>query len=95
VKAAKAGRYVMSVRYANNQLAGSGNYNTNVVSRAADITVGNSTQRVMFRNSYSWSNFWYLPVPVTLEAGTNTVTFANASAYAPDIDRVTVAPLNG
>lgn len=95
VKAAKAGRYVMSVRYANNQLAGSGNYNTNVVSRAADITVGDSTQRVMFRNSYSWSNYWYLPVPVTLQAGTNTVTFANASAYAPDIDRVTVAPLNG
>ncbi|MFF7930620.1 CBM35 domain-containing protein [Streptomyces sp. NPDC007940] len=95
VRAAKAGRYVMSVRYANNELAGSGNYNTNVVSRAADITVGDSTRRVMFRNSYSWSNYWYLPVPVTLEAGDNTVTFANATAYAPDIDRVTVAPLNG
>ncbi|MET7736811.1 CBM35 domain-containing protein [Streptomyces sp. NPDC005402] len=95
VKTAKAGRYVMSVRYANNQVSGSGNYNTNVVSRAADITVNGTTQTVMFRNTYSWSNYWYLPVPVTLKAGTNTVTFANSSAYAPDIDRITVAPLNG
>ncbi|MFF4055414.1 CBM35 domain-containing protein [Streptomyces sp. NPDC001668] len=95
VKAAKAGRYVMSVRYANNQVSGSGNYNTNVVSRAADITVDGSTQTVMFRNSYSWSNYWYLPVPVTLKAGVNSVTFGNDSAYAPDIDRITVAPLNG
>ncbi|MGI5430731.1 CBM35 domain-containing protein [Streptomyces sp. CA-179760] len=94
VNAPSAGRYVMNVRYANNEVAGSGNYNTNVVSRAADITVNDSTQRVMFRNSYSWSDFWDLPVPVTLKAGDNTVTFGNSAAYAPDIDKVTVARLN-
>ncbi|MFF6806403.1 CBM35 domain-containing protein [Streptomyces sp. NPDC012616] len=95
VKAPAAGRYVMNVRYANNQVAGSGNYNTNVVSRAADISVNGTTDTVMFRNSYSWSNFWDLPVPVTLKAGVNTVTFANSSTYAPDIDKVSVAPLHG
>ncbi|MEU1552453.1 CBM35 domain-containing protein [Streptomyces scabiei] len=95
VDAPSAGRYVMNVRYANNEVAGSGNYNTNVVSRAADITVGDTSTRVMFRNSYSWSNFWDLPVPVTLKAGVNTVTFGNSTAYAPDIDKVTVAPLKG
>ncbi|MFF1292667.1 MULTISPECIES: CBM35 domain-containing protein [unclassified Streptomyces] len=95
VNAPSAGRYVMNVRYANNETAGSGNYNTNVVSRAADIAVNDTSRTVMFRNSYSWSNFWDLPVPVTLKAGVNTITFANSTAYAPDIDKVTVAPLNG
>ncbi|CAM5580884.1 hypothetical protein SALBM311S_00823 [Streptomyces alboniger] len=95
VDAADAGRYVMNVRYANNQVAGSGNYNTNVVSRAARISVNGTAQTVMFRNNYSWSSYWDLPVPVTLAAGTNTITFANTDAYAPNIDRVTVAPLTG
>jgi hypothetical protein len=96
VSAASAGRYVMNVRYANNQVSGSGNYNTNVVSRAAQISVnGGTAQTVMFRNNYSWSTYWDLPVPVTLSAGTNTISFANASAYAPNIDRITVAPVSG
>ncbi|MET7476595.1 CBM35 domain-containing protein [Streptomyces sp. NPDC005648] len=95
VNAASAGRYVLNVRYANDQVSGSGNYNTNVVSRAADITVDGTPTTVMFRNNYSWSSWWDLPVPVTLDAGTNTVSIGNSSAYAPDIDRVTVAPLTG
>ncbi|WP_262064451.1 CBM35 domain-containing protein [Streptomyces sp. STR69] len=96
VSAASAGRYVMNVRYANNQVSGSGNYNTNVVSRAAQISVnGGTAQTAMFRNNYSWSTYWDLPVPVTLTAGTNTISFANASAYAPNIDRITVAPVSG
>jgi hypothetical protein len=85
----------MNVRYANNQVSGSGNYNTNVVSRAARISVNGTARTVMFRNNYSWSSYWDLPVPVTLTAGTNTIAFANSSAYAPNIDRLTVAPLVG
>lgn len=84
----------MNVRYANNQVAGSGNYNTNVVSRAARISVNGTDRTVMFRNNYSWNNYWDLPVPVTLSAGTNTVTLSNATAYAPNVDRITVAPLS-
>ncbi|MFJ1806742.1 MULTISPECIES: CBM35 domain-containing protein [unclassified Streptomyces] len=95
VDAPEAGRYVMAVRYANNQVSGSGNYNTNVVSRAARISVNGTAQTVMFRNNYSWSSYWDLPVPVTLSAGANTITFANADAYAPNIDRITVAPVTG
>ncbi|MFJ8945195.1 hypothetical protein ACIRG4_18515 [Streptomyces sp. NPDC102395] len=48
---------------------------------------------VVFRNSCSRSIFWYLPV--TLKAGTNTVSFGNPAACTPDIDKVTVAPLKG
>ncbi|MFF0015069.1 CBM35 domain-containing protein [Streptomyces sp. NPDC005374] len=95
VSAASAGRYVMNVRYANNQVSGSGNYNTNVVSRAAQISVNGTARTVMFRNNYSWNNYWDLPVPVTLTAGTNTVTLANSTAYAPNVDRITVAPVSG
>jgi hypothetical protein len=95
VSAPSSGRYVMNVRYANNQLSGSGNYNTNVVSRATSIAVNGNATTVMFRNNYSWSNWWDLPVPVTLNAGTNTITLGNSSAYTPNFDRVTVAPLNG
>ncbi|MFJ1732694.1 hypothetical protein [Streptomyces sp. NPDC088254] len=50
---------------------------------------------VVFRNSCIWSIFRYLPVPVTLKAGTGTVSFGNAATCTPDIDKVTVAPLNG
>ncbi|MCD9879544.1 CBM35 domain-containing protein [Streptomyces guryensis] len=95
VNTASAGRYVLNVRYANDQVSRSGNYNTNVVSRAANIAVNGTATTVMFRNNYSWSSWWDLPVPVTLNAGTNTITLGNPTAYAPDIDRVSVAPLTG
>ncbi|MEZ0064575.1 hypothetical protein ABIA32_000563 [Streptacidiphilus sp. MAP12-20] len=96
VNAPSVGRYVMLVRYANDQVSGSGNYNTNVVSRAAQISVnGGTAQTVMFRNTYSWSGYWALPVPVTLTSGANTVTFANPTAYAPNIDRIDLAPVTG
>ncbi|MFJ9901109.1 CBM35 domain-containing protein [Streptomyces sp. NPDC091280] len=95
VNAASAGRYVLNVRYANDQVSGSGNYNTNVVSRATDISVNGTATTVMFRNNYSWSSWWDLPVPGTLKAGTNTITLSNSSAYAPNVDRLTVAPLKG
>jgi hypothetical protein len=35
-----------------------------------------------------------LPVSLTLEAGTNTITFGDSSAYAPDLDRITLASLS-
>ncbi|MFE9448097.1 CBM35 domain-containing protein [Streptomyces sp. NPDC006739] len=95
VTAPAAGRYVLNVRYANDQVSGSGNYNTNVVSRATTVTVDGTARTVMFRNTYGWSAYWDLPVPVDLAAGTNTVSFGNADAYAPNIDRVTVAPVSG
>jgi hypothetical protein len=94
VTAPRAGQYVLAVRYANNERAGSGNYNTNIVSRAADISVGGQAPtRVMFRNTYSWDQFWSVDVPVTLSQGANTVTFSNSTTMAPNIDSVEVAPL--
>ncbi|MER7728972.1 carbohydrate-binding protein [Streptomyces sp. NPDC096323] len=88
-----AGRYRMTVVYANGELgSGASNYNTNIVDRAADISVnGGPAKRSLFRNTLGWSNFRTTVVDVDLAAGANTITFANASAYAPDIDLIRIA----
>ncbi|UXY18218.1 carbohydrate-binding protein [Streptomyces cynarae] len=96
VDAATAGRYTVVIHYAENDRAGTGNYNTNVKSRTAQLSVNGGTATTLtFRNTYSWSDFWSLPTTVTLNAGTNTLTLSNPSAYAPDIDYIEVAPVNG
>lgn len=99
VDAAEAGQHVLVVHYANDERDTGHAYNTDVISRPADITVnGDATQRVYFRNTYSWDNYWALGVPVTLEQGANTITFSNDtglwSGYAPNLDRFEVAPLS-
>ncbi|MFG2374238.1 CBM35 domain-containing protein [Streptomyces sp. NPDC048504] len=96
VSAAAAGRYTVVVHYANNDRAGTGNYNTNVESRTADLSVNGGTATTLtFRNSYSWSDYWTLPTTVTLTAGTNTLKLSNSSAWAPNIDYIEVAPVIG
>lgn len=96
ITADRGGQYVLAVRYANNERAGGHQYNTNIVSRAADISVnGGPPVRSWFRNTWAWNNFWVVTVPVTLRPGANTIQLANAGAYAPDVDQVVVARVLG
>ena len=97
VQAPRAGRYLLFVHYANDERADSDHaYNADVISRTADISVnGGPARRATFRNSYSWSNFWSLAVPVTLERGSNTLTFTNPTGLAPDLDLIRLAPVRG
>ncbi|MDX3224462.1 CBM35 domain-containing protein [Streptomyces sp. ME19-01-6] len=96
VQAPSAGRYMLIVHYANNQRADGHQYNTNIISRTADIAVGGgAAQRVAFKNTWTWDDYWGLGVPVDLTKGANTLTFSNASSYAPNIDRVQLAPVTG
>lgn len=96
VDAPRAGRYALVVSYGHNDRRDNGHaYNTDIMSRTADITVGGATQKVTFKNTWSWDDFWTLGVPVTLKQGSNTLTIGNASAWAPDIDRVELAPIRG
>jgi hypothetical protein len=44
------------------------------------------------RNTYSWDQFDTIELTVRLAAGNNTITFGNLTAYAPNIDKITVAP---
>jgi hypothetical protein len=93
INAPKSGTYRVGVTYANDDSVNSGNYNENLIDRAAVITTSAGTSvTAYFRNTYSWSQFWTLDVTVQLNAGSNSITFANPSAYAPDIDQITVAP---
>jgi hypothetical protein len=93
VDAPKAGTYRVMVSYADDDRAGTGNYNTNLIDRGLTVTTsaGTSTTRYA-RNTYSWDQFDTVEVTVRLDAGPNTITFGNPSAYAPNVDEITVAP---
>jgi hypothetical protein len=97
VDAPKSGRYVLVVHYAHNDLRDNGHaYNTDIMSRTADITVGSGTPRkVTFKNTWSWDDYWTLGVPVDLKQGPNKVTFGNASTWAPNIDRIELGRVVG
>ncbi|MDX2826603.1 CBM35 domain-containing protein [Streptomyces ipomoeae] len=97
VDAPTAGRYVLVVHYAHNDRRDNGHaYNTDIMSRTADITVGaGEPRKVTFKNTWSWDDYWTLGVPVDLKKGANKVTFGNASAWAPNIDRIEVGRVLG
>ncbi|MFI6547796.1 cellulosome protein [Streptomyces prunicolor] len=110
VEAERAGRHALTIRYSNGEQAPATHYNPDPVCRHADIVVnGAAPQRVLFPTTFHFNNFHDLTVPVTLDQGTNTLTFTadelpdhdghsrnqfgQRSPYAPVIDRVTVTPL--
>ncbi|WNZ08326.1 CBM35 domain-containing protein [Streptomyces sp. 11x1] len=97
VDAPTAGRYVLVVHYAHNDRRDNGHaYNTDIMSRTADITVGDGEPRtVTFKNTWGWDDYWSVGVPVDLGKGPNKVTFGNASAWAPNIDRIEVGRVVG
>lgn len=89
----EAGTYRMVVAYANAEVEGDHQYNTNIVDRLAEISVnGAQPQVVYFRNTFAWDVFRTRVVDVELDAGTNSITFGNpSSGYAPDIDLIRLA----
>ncbi|WP_405946341.1 cellulosome protein [Streptomyces prunicolor] len=110
VTAERAGRHALTIRYSNGEQAPATHYNPDPVCRHADIAVNGAVpRRVLFPTTFHFNNFHDLAVPVTLDQGTNTVTFTadelpdhdghsrnqygQRSAYAPVIDTVTVTPL--
>jgi hypothetical protein len=90
------GEYDVVVRYANAELSGRHDYNPQVVDRELQFTEagtdapGSSTH---FRYTFSWDSFWDRTVPVSLTTSDAPLRLGNDTAWAPDIDRVTVAPL--
>lgn len=97
VTAASAGTYDLVVQYANDEFStGGAGYNTNSINRYADISIdGAAATRLYFRVTGSWSTFLTAVIPVHLSAGSNTIKFSNAAAYAPDIDKIETASLVG
>lgn len=97
VDAPRSGRYVLVVHYAHNDRRDNGHaYNTDIMSRTADITVGTAAPlKATFKNTWSSDDYWTLGVPVDLKKGANKVTFGNATAWAPDIDRIELGRVVG
>jgi|GEM_PF-660124 len=89
-----SGVYRMVVTHANAEYVGSSG---NIVDRYAEISVnGGNTQKVYFRNTFSWSTFKTAVVTVNLNAGNNTIKFSNSSTgYAPNIDKIEIAAAIG
>ncbi|WP_328492178.1 cellulosome protein [Streptomyces sp. NBC_00414] len=97
VDAPRAGRHLLVVHYAHNDRRDNGHaYNTDIMSRTADITVGTAAPlTATFKNTWGWDDYWTLSVPVDLKKGSNRVIFANASAWAPNIDRIELGRVVG
>jgi hypothetical protein len=92
----KAGDYDIAVTYANAELSGAHAYNPQVVDRRLDVTeTGGTTSagHAYFRYTYAWNSFLERTIPVTLSTSGGSLVFGNASAYAPDIDKITIAPV--
>ncbi|MGW0583183.1 CBM35 domain-containing protein [Streptomyces sp. NPDC002920] len=97
VDVANPGRHLLVVHYAHDDRRDNGHaYNTDIVSRTADITAGAAAPvRVTFKNTWSRDDYWTLAVPVDLGRGGNTVTFANPDGPAPYIARIELGRIIG
>lgn len=94
VTAAQAGDYTLTFAYAQNEVTDNNAFQT--VVRKADISVnGGSTVRVPFANTRNWNDWWTTSIRVTLKQGSNTIRVSNASAFAPNLDKLTVASTIG
>jgi hypothetical protein len=94
VDASTAGTYMLVIGYSNDDSSGSGNYNSNIESRWSQISVNGGTATTeVFANTYSWTVFRTVAIPVTLAAGENTIEFSNATGYVPNIDYIQLAQL--
>ncbi|MFC5404930.1 CBM35 domain-containing protein [Cohnella soli] len=75
-----AGTYQMDVRYLTNS------------TKTYYISVNGGTGAAYPLNGTSWSTTYTTTIPVTLNAGTNTIKFYNDTASAPNLDSITVSP---
>ncbi len=56
------------------------------------MSVNGGTETELDLNGDTFNDPTPVVVPVSLHAGTNTIQFGNASGYAPDLDRIVIAP---
>jgi hypothetical protein len=92
----KPGAYNVAVTYANAELGGAHAYNPQVVDRRIDVKETGGAAgagHAYFRYTYAWDSFLERTIPVTLSTSGGSLVFGNAGAYAPDIDKLTIAPI--
>jgi hypothetical protein len=90
---AEAGDYDLTVFYANAETSGRHDYNPQVVDRRLEVQEGGeAVGHAYFRYTYSWDSFSQRTIPVTLSTADQPLRLGNASAWAPNLDRVVIAP---
>ncbi|WP_200921666.1 hypothetical protein [Agromyces sp. Leaf222] len=88
-----AGAYDLTVHYANAETSGDHAYNPQVVDRRLDVSEGGEhVGDAYFRYTYSWNSFWQRTIPVTLATGDRPLRFGNTTGWAPNVDRIVIAP---
>jgi len=81
VNASTAGSYTLTTYYTNGD----------TVSRSASISVnGGAGTNVTFPVTGGWTTVGSVQTTISLNAGSNTIKFSNATGWAPDFDRITV-----
>jgi peptidoglycan/xylan/chitin deacetylase (PgdA/CDA1 family) len=64
----------------------------NTTSRTAQVVVNGGTAKTLtFAYTGGWSTVGSLSTTVTLKAGANTLKISNATGWAPDLDKISVA----
>lgn len=86
-----------TVQFNNVWASAAGSYNVTILyfdgdtGRSANISVnGGAATSYAFAGTGGWGNLGSKTVQLTLAAGANTILFSNPTAFAPDIDSITV-----
>lgn len=91
----KPGDYNIAVSFANAELSGRHDYNPQVIDRRLEVTEtgGSGTAYGYFRHTYVWHSFLERTIPVQLTTAGGALVFGNPAAYAPDVDKIVIAPV--
>jgi hypothetical protein len=91
----RAGQYDVVVRYANAELGSPHPYNPQVVDRRLDVRevgAAGTAGSAYFRYTHTWNSYSERTIPVTLTTSGGALLLLNPTAWAPNLDRVTIAP---
>jgi len=92
----RPGDYNVVVRYANAELGSEHPYNPQVVDRRLDVGeagVDGVAGSAYFRYTHTWDSYWDHTVQVRLSTRGGALRLYNADGWAPNIDRIAVAPV--
>jgi hypothetical protein len=102
INAERAGKYMLTLLYSNNEEGGVHDYNVDLIERYVSLSVnGKKQENVYCRNTYSWTTKNTVSAEISLKKGKNTielsndgaVKFNNRKAFAPYIFGVSVNPV--
>jgi hypothetical protein len=90
----RPGDYNVVVHYANAELGSEHPYNPQVVDRRLDVAEGGElVGSAYFRYTHTWDSYWDHTVQVSLSTSDGALRLYNQDAWAPNLDRITIAPV--